>query len=58
MAEQRQSIIHEVVWLLSDAALWSGAHDEEFDATGWQAEAANLNNDNTVAPAINPSLGK
>ena len=25
---------------------------------GWQAEDANLNNDNTVAPAINPSLGK
>ena len=25
---------------------------------GWQAEAANLNDDNTVAPAINPSLGK
>ena len=25
---------------------------------GWRAEAANLNGDNTVAPAINPSLRK
>ena len=24
----------------------------------WRAEAANLNGDNTVAPAIHPSLGK
>ena len=57
MAEQRQSIILEVVWLLSDAALLSCTRDEEFDAAG-VAKSANLNDDNTLAPAINPSLGK
>ena len=35
----------------------SGTHDEEFDAAG-MAKSANLNGENTVAPAINPSLGR